>query len=420
MTGPAGCGKSFLVRQMNKYAMENNKNIAVTALTGAAAALISGLTLHGWAGIGLANGSSEEIHQSMRKYRKTHVQRWIDLDILIIDEISMMGADLFNKLNSLAQIIRRNGLFFGGIQVILCGDFCQLKPVSEGSSSKFCFESAVWQKHLSMETYYLEKVMRQNDPIFQELLSSLRVGLLTKEHMKILDNRIISDDREADLYVDMPDGTRQTIVATTLYPRKKDVHQTNQYELDRLITSGCRTEIYKCIDEVTDQRTKVTMPATPSQIEVLDKCCYAPANITLAVGAQVMLIKNLDVERGLVNGSRGVITDFTEGYPFIMFDNGESQQMVREVFSTESGKVTLIRKQIPLILAWALTIHKCQGATITNVITDLTGVFEEAQVYVTLSRACSLEGLFIRGINYSKIKCNPKVKSYYEGLLKAL
>jgi ATP-dependent DNA helicase PIF1 len=137
----------------------------------------------------------------------------------------------------------------------------------------------------------------------------------------------------------------------------------------------------------------------------------------LTIGAQVMLIKNLYIEKGLVNGSRGVVTDFTaEGLPVVMFDNGESLELNWEVFSSESGKHTLTRKQVPLILAWALTIHKCQGATITNVITDLTGVFEEAQIYVTLSRACSLEGLFIRGINYSKIQCNPKVKAYYEAL----
>jgi ATP-dependent DNA helicase PIF1 len=187
MTGPAGCGKSFLIKEMHKYALENKKNIAVTALTGAAAALISGLTLHGWAGVGLATGSSQEIHLSMRKYRKTHIQRWKDLDILIIDEISMMGSDLFNKLHGLAQLIRNNGLFFGGIQVVLCGDFCQLKPVGEnGAAAKFCFESAVWQKYLSDETYYLDQVMRQTDPVFQNLLASIRLGNLSAEEKEVL------------------------------------------------------------------------------------------------------------------------------------------------------------------------------------------------------------------------------------------
>ena len=417
MTGPAGCGKSFLVREMNAYTNVNKKNIAVTALTGAAAALISGVTLHGWAGIGLAQGSSSEILHNMRKYRKTHVQRWKDLDILIIDEISMMGADLFNKLNGLAQLIRQNGLFFGGIQVVLCGDFCQLKPVAEGGNTKFCFESALWQKHLMSETYYLNQVMRQTDPVFQDLLSNLRMGILTAKHKEILNSRIITDDSEADLYVESPDGTRQKIVATTLYPKKKDVNDTNKFELDRLIATGCETKVFKSIDEAVDNRIKHSVQASPAQIEVLDKCCCVGSEITLTVGAQVMLVKNLEVECGLVNGSRGVITEFTSsGYPFVMFDNGESRELAVEIFSTDSGKLTLQRKQIPLILAWSLTIHKCQGATITNVITDLTGVFEEAQVYVTLSRACSLDGLFIRGIDYGKIKCNVKVKSYYESL----
>jgi ATP-dependent DNA helicase PIF1 len=413
MTGPAGCGKSFLICQMNKYALEQNKTIAVTALTGAAAALVSGLTLHKWGGIGLATGSSEEIYQNMRKYGKTGP--WRDLDILIIDEISMMGAELFNKLNKIAQLIRRNGLFFGGIQVVLCGDFCQLKPVSETNAVKFCFESSEWQKHLASETYYLDKVMRQTDPVFQDLLSSIRVGNITPEQRAILDERIITDDHEADLIVEMSDGTRQTIIATTLYPKKMDVDRTNKLELNRLIASGSQPVVFKSIDNAVTKNPSTTVPAKPSQIEVLEKCCSALPEITLAIGAQVMLVKNLDMKRGLVNGSRGIVVEFVNGIPEVMFDNGESVAINYEPFNVESGKITLVRMQIPLILAWALTIHKCQGATITNVITDLTGVFEEAQVYVTLSRVRSLDGLFIRGINYSKIKCNPKVKAYYEG-----
>jgi ATP-dependent DNA helicase PIF1 len=418
ITGPAGCGKSFLIRRITSYAQANNQEIAVTALTGAAAALVGGLTLHGWAGIGLAAGSSEELHDNMRRYRKTFVQKWKDVDIIVIDEISMMNADLFNKLNKLAQLIRGNGLFFGGIQMVLCGDFCQLKPVSKESDSKYCFESTIWQKHLSDNTFYLDKVMRQNDPLFLDLLATIRLGQITEEQKAILDARIISDDHEADLFVELPDGTRKTITATVLYPKKNEVNDINKYELERLVATGCVSKEFISIDRAMDKKTKASTPLTEGQRDVLDKCCYAPSSLTMAVGAQVMLIKNLEVESGLVNGSRGVITDFSgeTGLPVVIFDNGETRTLEMEQFETESGKLVLTRMQIPLILAWALTIHKCQGATITNVITDLTGVFEEAQVYVTLSRVCSLEGLFIRGINYSKIKCNSKVKQYYKQL----
>ena len=421
VTGPAGCGKSFLIKRMKEHTEQVKTNIAVTALTGTAAALVNGLTLHSWAGIGLAAGSSEELFQNMRKFRKQHIQRWVDIDILIIDEISMMGADLFNKLNGLAQLIRNNGLFFGGIQVVLCGDFCQLKPVSQDKDAKFCFETATWQKHLANDTYYLNTVMRQTDPVFQDLLANIRIGCITDSQKAILDERIITDDNDANLYVEMPDGTRQTIKATTLYPKKNDVNDTNALQLNKLLASGCSKQVYKSVDMVMDKRSKATSTVTPSQKEILDKCCYAPTEITLAIGAQVMLIKNMPAGSGLVNGSRGVIVDFNKelsNAPVVMFDNGTEEIMIPDKFETDSGNITLIRLQVPLVLAWALTIHKCQGATITNVITDLTGVFEEAQVYVTLSRVCSLEGLFIKGINYSKIKCNPRVKKYYDDLVK--
>ena len=418
VTGPAGCGKSFLIKCMKDYAEHQKANLVVTALTGAAAALVNGLTLHSWAGIGLATGSSEELYQNMRKYRKQNIQRWVETDILVIDEISMMGADLFNKLNGLAQLIRNNGHFFGGLQVVLCGDFCQLKPVSQDKNAKFCFETATWQKYLSDNTYYLNTVMRQSDPVFRDLLATIRMGSITAEQKTLLESRIITDEDDANLYVEMPDGTRQTIKATVLYPKKNDVNDTNVLQLNKLLASGCSKQVYKSVDMVMDKRSKTSTPVTDSQKEILDKCCYAATELTLAVGTQVMLIKNLDTENGLVNGSRGVVIGFSavDTYPIVMFDNGSEVTMVPEKFETESGKVTLIRMQVPLILAWALTIHKCQGATITNVITDLTGVFEEAQVYVTLSRACSMDGLFIKGINYGKIKCNPRVKKYYEDL----
>ena len=415
ITGPAGCGKSFLIKHMKDYADKNNKTIAATALTGAAAALIGGVTLHSWAGIGLAKGSSLELRDNIRK--KTQLRkRWEDVDILIIDEISMMDAELFNKLHAIAQLRKAGiGMFFGGIQVVLCGDFCQLKPVSPESEVKFCFESTIWQQNLSEDTYYLDRVMRQTDPVFQDLLATVRLGSITASQKALLDARMIKDDTEAELYVEMADGSRQTIKATTLYPKKKNVEETNATELSKLISAGSRTQVYKCQD--TCIKNSIVNAATETQIEVLDKCTNAPKEITLAIGAQVMLIKNLDFERSLVNGSRGVVMDFTATGPVIIFDNGEQETLPYEAFEVESGnKMILRRVQVPVMLAWALTIHKCQGATITNVITDLTGVFEEAQVYVTLSRACTLDGLFIRGINYSKIKCNLKVKQYYESL----
>ena len=415
MTGPAGCGKSFLVKKINQYCSLKNISIGITALTGAAAALINGTTLHSWAGIGLALAQAPELHKKMNK---AAILRWRETSVLIIDEISMMSSDLFNKLNDLAKLIMNNARFFGGIQVILCGDFAQLKPISNDSNAEFCFQSQVWKEFLTQETYYLNKVMRQRDPVFQNILANARLGKITEHDKTVLDSRLISDLSEADLFVEMADGTRQLIKGTLLYPKKKDVSITNNTELAKLIRSGAENKTYLAVDTIVDKKSKVLQDLSEAHIDILNKCCQACDNLVLAIGAQVMLIKNLDTENGLVNGSRGVIVEFhaVSTYPVVMFDNGIQQTIAIEPFETESGKVVLIRKQIPLILAWALTIHKCQGATISNVITDLRDVFEEAQVYVTLSRACTLEGLFILGINYSKVKCNQRVKKYYEEL----
>jgi len=416
ITGPAGCGKSFLINKIKEHCQLTKRDYGITALTGAAAALISGLTLHGWAGIGLAKGSSAELYQSMKKYRKTHINVWMEVEVLVIDEISMMSANLFNKLNSLAQLIRGNKLFFGGIQIVLCGDFAQLKPIpSQDDEGKFCFESSIWTKYLSENTFYLSKILRQSDPTFQDILESTRLGAISRPQKDILDTRLISCLDEADLNLEMPDGTYQTIKGTILYPKRKNVELTNSIELQKLVGTGAQMHVHKSIDNSVNKK-KLTLSATESQIETLNKCCYVSDKVELAIGAQVMLVKNLDLTQGLVNGTRGVITEYNDQIPTVAFDNGIQMPIKPLVFEVESGNLVLTRTQIPLILAWALTIHKCQGATITNVITDLTEVFDDAQVYVTLSRVKSLDGLFITGINYSKITCDDKVKEYYQNL----
>jgi ATP-dependent DNA helicase PIF1 len=171
------------------------------------------------------------------------------------------------------------------------------------------------------------------------------------------------------------------------------------------------------LDSVTGRKSNQEQQLRAAHVEQLNKCTNAPETLVLAIGAQVMLTKNKSLDEGLVNGSRGVVIDINEvGSPIVMFDNGQQVTITPEVFVIESGESVISRRQIPLILAWALTIHKCQGATLTSVITDLSEVFGNAQAYVTLSRVRSLEGLFIVSINYSKIRCNPKVKKYYKDL----
>lgn len=414
ITGQGGCGKSFLIQHIREYCDERQMQIGVTALTGCAASLINGQTLHGWSGIGLAKESAPDIIRHLQRRPPTY-KRWQSTQVLIIDEVSMMSMELFNKLHLIAQGIRRNDLFFGGIQLVLCGDFAQLEPIG---SNKLCFESQLWQQHIDSNTVCLSQIIRQSDPVFQGLLSRLRLGELTKEDIEILNSRLMTDESEANIAVSDGEHNIGTIKATVLYPLKKDVNRINNTELQKLLTAGAKSHTCKSYDYVVSRKGKQAQHLRDTHVEQLNKCTNAPESLVLAVGAQVMLTKNKSLDEGLVNGSRGVVLSINEvGSPVVMFDNGQQLTIVPEVFEIESGDSVISRRQIPLILAWALTIHKCQGATLTNVITDLSDIFGYAQAYVTLSRIRSLDGLFIVSINYSKIRCNPKVKRYYKQLM---
>lgn len=417
ITGPGGCGKSYLIHHIREYCDAQMMPIGVTALTGCAASLINGQTLHGWAGIGLAKDSAPDIVRQLHK-RPPNLKRWKSTQVLIIDEISMMSMELFNKLHLVAQSVRGNGLFYGGIQLVLCGDFAQLEPIGpKGSSTpKLCFESKLWQEYIDPCTVYLSNIIRQTDPVFQGLLLRLRLGALTKEDMTMLNGRLITDESEADVIV-TSDSDERIIKATVLYPLKKDVNRINDTELQKLLAAGAKSHTYKSFDSVMKRKTKQPQQLRANHVELLNKCTNAPETLVLAVGAQVMLTKNKCLEDGLVNGSRGVVLEINEiGNPVVLFDNGMQMTITHDSFEVENGDNIVVRKQMPLILAWALTIHKCQGATLTSVITDLGDIFGYAQAYVTLSRVKSLDGLFIVNINYGKIRCNPKVKQYYQQL----
>jgi ATP-dependent DNA helicase PIF1 len=417
ITGPGGCGKSYLLTHIKDYCDQHLYNIGVTAMTGCAGSLIGGQTLHGWGGIGLAKESAPDLVRKLQK-KPPLLRRWKSVKVLIIDEVSMMSMELFNKIHLIAQGIRKNDLFFGGIQVVLCGDFAQLDPIG---SDKFSFESSIWKEHMDKNTVYLSQIIRQDDPVFQNILTNLRLGKLTKEDKDILNSRVTCDLTDSEVSVSDGDKELGKIKATLLYPLKKDVHRINNVELKKLVDQGNKSHTYNSMDFVVNRKSKAPAVLRSSHTDVLDKCTNSPPHLVLAVGAQVMLTKNKSVEEGLVNGSRGVVLEINELHcPIVMFDNGVQLTITPEAFEVESGDSLITRKQVPLILAWALTIHKCQGATLTNVITDLSDIFGYAQAYVTLSRVKSLEGLFIKSINYGKIACNPKVRTYYNSLAKSL
>lgn len=405
ITGPAGCGKSFLIDHIKTHCAAANINIGVTALTGAAACVINGQTLHGWSGIGLAQYPAAKLAANIFT-KPPMYRRWRDTNVLIIDEISMMNGELFIKLDKVAQIVRGNNRFFGGLQIILSGDFAQLEPIEH--NEVLIFETTLWQENISQHTHYMSEVMRQDDPIFKNLLCEIRLGIVTPECKTILKNRIITTENEANIAID---GSDQKIRATILYPHKKDVDRINLTELQCLVDAGNEHHEYVAVD-LDNHGNSIS----DSDKTMLNKTCAAIEKLELAIGAQVMLTKNLDFDKGLVNGSRGVVVEFVNGRPVVVFDCGEKCEISQAIFEREKGKSVIKRQQYPLILAWAITIHKCQGATLTNVITDLSKVFCNAQSYVTLSRVKTLEGLFLLGINFGGIKCNPKVKKYYNEL----
>lgn len=355
LTGCAGTGKSLVI-QMFKNLYGKNKNIAITSTTGVSAIVIGGTTLHSYLGIGLGTGSVDDLVSKITKSARSR-QRWTSLDILVIDEVSMLSAELFDKLEQVACIVRRKNpprmlkeelpdLPFGGIQLILTGDFLQLPVV--GDENRFCFEGDAWRKCVS-RTVELTENMRQSDTQFQEILADLRYGKMTKKARKLLESRI-----GVELKNDLG------IKPTRIYTTNAAVDIMNETELDKLAKDN---EFYQYDMEIYFYEF---VQDREQAIEKYRKNSLAPEKLQLCKGAQVMLLHNLAVEAGLANGSRGVVIDFLEGIPMVRFLNGMEQLIDFHSWEIEEGKKKVVRlTQMPLKLAWAVTTHKCvSGNTI--------------------------------------------------------
>ncbi|XP_062387272.1 ATP-dependent DNA helicase PIF1 [Sardina pilchardus] len=390
-TGSAGTGKSFLLKRI--IGSLPPKSTYATASTGVAACHIGGTTLHNFAGIGSGSGSLESCLELAQ--RPGVVQNWLSCRHLIIDEISMVDAHLFDKLEAIARSIRRSTEPFGGIQLIVCGDFFQLPPVGKGKDKpSFCFQSRSWKKciQLNME---LKEVRRQTDQAFISLLQAVRVGRVTTE----ITSKLI---RSANHSIE-----RDGILATRLCTHKDDVELTNENKLQQL--PGILHQ-FEAVDN------------NPKLLRTLDTQSQIGNLLQLKVGAQVMLTKNLDVQRGLVNGARGVVLDFqpgNQGLPRVHFLCGVTEVIRRERWVLKaSGGHFITRLQLPLKLAWAISIHKSQGMTLDCVEISLARVFESGQAYVALSRARSLEGLRVLDFNSHVVKANQDVVAFYNKMRK--
>jgi ATP-dependent DNA helicase PIF1 len=424
LTGGGGTGKSYIIDKIvsiykSKYASDYRKYLGVTSLTGSSALLIGGITIHSFSGIGVRSGSdSRDIEKIIKKpFIK---KRWSELQAIIIDEISMMTPRMFRLLHLLGQSIKKNYLPFGGIQLILSGDFCQLSPILEDNmvhTMEYCFETDEW-KNGNIFPVYFKTIHRQRDTEFINVLQKIRLGISDIDTTSILMSRFKAE-------LTNPHG----ILPTKLYPTREKVNQINDQQF--LENSGDKeVKTYKLAFDFNFRKDKTKILPDDEREMLSQKIANnLPINyiLNLCVGLQVILVVNMDIDIGLVNGSKGVVVGFAEetDYPIVEFSNGVIKTIDLYKWDIENvseySNLTVKVSAIPLVLGYACTIHKSQGMTIDLAVMDIgknvfTGSGGYGQVYVALSRVRSLSGLSLINYDPNRIRCHPKVIEYYRNL----
>lgn len=397
VTGPGGVGKSELLYFIYEDARERGKSIMVTATTGCAAVRLNcnARTIHSWAGIGLGNKPLDELVKKIN-FNKHARASWQEIEILIIDEVSMLSQKMFELLDGIGKRIRRKSAAFGGIQIIFSGDFYQLPPIGDDEETKaFCFESSIWESVFPNQIE-LTHIFRQKGHEYATILKQIRQGIIKKSANLLLLSRVgLTYDTE--------------IIPTKLYPTKSRVDAMNRASMSKL--TG---EEYDYQLKTTEGPDEVKM-----ECEQMKKGLLCENTITLKEGAQVMCIINVMNDNKvleLFNGSQGIVTGFASGFPIVKFHNGVHKVVTPYVWESEKIAGVCVT-QLPLILAWAISIHKSQGSTLEMAEIDIgSGIFECGQTYVALSRVKSLEGLYLSSYDPSKIKINLKVREFYEKL----
>lgn len=372
LTGPAGAGKTFVLNQFIRLAKADGKHVSVTATTGLAATHLGGTTIHAWAGIGVLDYLPQGFAEHIAKGRREIIEK---TDVLIIDEISMLHDYRLDMVDEACRLVRRRDEPFGGIQVIMSGDFFQLPPINRDDSRAggFVVNSRVWQE-LDPTICYLNEQYRQNDEVLLDILNALRAGDLRRHHAEKLLARVGETP---------PAG----MVLTELHTVNLDVDRINEARLDEL--PG---------DELHYSQTTT---GSDNYVENLQRSVLAPATLRLKKGALVMAVKNAQ-DRKYANGSIGVVVEFEPAteYPIVQFYNGRTISMQPDTWELRDGtKKRASITQIPLRLAWAITVHKSQGMTLDAALIDLRKAFVEGMGYVALSRVKSLNNLYLSGIN---------------------
>lgn len=391
LTGPAGTGKTFVLNQFIRASKDEGKYVSVTATTGLAATHLGGTTIHAWAGIGVLDYLLDRFVDHIAKGRREIIEK---TDILIIDEISMLHDYRLDMVDEVCRLVRKApDVPFGGIQIVMSGDFFQLPPVNRAGSREggFVVHSDAWRE-LNPVILYLDEQFRQREgDALLDILTSLRANNLRRHHAeKLLERTKYEPPTDADL--------------TELHTVNIDVDQINGRRLAEL--AG---------DEV--QYTQHTT-GSANYVENLQRSVLAPVELVLKLGALVMAVKN-DQSKRYANGSIGVVVDFETGtdYPVVQFRNGRTVVMQPDTWELRDGeKKRASISQIPLRLAWAITVHKSQGMTLDAARIDLRKAFVPGMGYVALSRVRNLDNLYLTGINRTALQMSDEAYTIDERL----
>lgn len=372
LTGAPGAGKTYVLNQFIKRAQRAGKRVAVTASTGIAASHLNGATVHSWSGLGILDHLSAEDLKKLGGSDKL-IKRYNGTDVLVIDEVSMLHGYRLDMINQMAKMLRSSEAPFGGLQVILVGDLFQLPPVSRGRAQfDFVHLAPAWQE-LGLQVCYITEQHRQagSDGLL-EILEAMREGQLLEHHAEVLSKRIGRQPENG-------------LALTRLYAHNIDVDSINQKHLAAL-----------------PERTKtfhMSFKGSKTKREQLAKGLLAPELLELKIGAEVMFVANNFAE-GFVNGSRGQVAGFDGDVPIVQLLKGRKLRVEPHSWKLmEDGVARAEANQLPLRLAWAITIHKSQGMSLDAAEIDLTRTFTPGMGYVALSRVRSLEGLYLKGVN---------------------
>ncbi len=390
ITGPAGSGKTFVVNEYIRYLKDHDVSIGITASTGIAATHMGGVTIHSWSGMGVKDDMNEyELEELLeKKYVTKKVQ---SAHVLIIDEISMLHHYRLDLLDKIMRKIRRKDMSedkpFGGVQIVLCGDFFQLPPVRRAGEPEayFAYRSKAW-KEANFVICYLEEQHRQKDDVSIVVLNEIRSGVLSDTSYEHIQSRF---QAEIDINIE----------PTSLYTHNADVDGINDQEIDKI-------EGNYAVYEMTSKGKRAL-------VDTLKKSCLAPQVLRLKKGARVMCVKN-NFDKGYVNGTLGIVVSCGWGVDPVIKDAKGNQIKIEKAswVIEDGGKILAEINQYPLRLAWAITVHKSQGMSLDAVEVDLSKSFELGMGYVALSRVRNFKGLKILGLNENALRVHPDILSF--------